>query len=599
VYGVCSHCQENKLPVDVRPLWPIPRWLIRRFLERLPCSEHGGTVESARMSLPLSIILTPSELAVGTSFVFLHSLIRFNQRIAKPPKRVAKPPKAWASTTRVRYVLGATFYAALVTAVYWLIVGVPQLLPANLVTGWPAAFERPPLLAALLLTVLLPKVMELVRCDYGLRWVCQRFARIPKTQQLLSGELQSGRSYSVPEERRNEVTEFLLENGCRPSAVRFDNGNEPKQVFTRVTSLFLKVRGWSKDAPFINFIEDNEVDHELLCARYNVVRTNMLTLFRMNKTANGYKKFGDDVCNEMRDYLVDLCDFISRGVLQSGWLPAAREAQLSHLGFKVAPAKPQPSKITHEFWNDLILLLGSMALLMFFSFVLAGFLRGLMPGAEQLKKVLILSVLVSTTQFVAVVAATIPRCWIDFKKGKIPRFAVYLIVALVAYVGGVGLCAAAQLLLRPSSFNFSMSLAWALLLPATTIATAYNIDAGARRIAWREGLVTAGAVWVAMTVICIVLGADDWLHAVGRFAVAGIMGFFIGWWIPRRYREESGMERAAFAVATNSSSGVAVTVGDGKQVTGRPSLDEKPLFLEWDRTDEEFDEPELETVNTM
>jgi hypothetical protein len=223
---------------------------------------------------------------------------------------------------------------------------------------------------------------------------------------------------------------------------------------------------------------------------------------------------------------------------------------------------------------------GSMVLLMFISFVLASYIRGQALAGPNLTKILVLTALVPATQFLAVLAATLPRQWVTFARTKsqgLPIMLVYLLMSVAAFVIGSILTMGGQWLMfeGPQGYRsfFGMAFAWSLLVPATALSTAHSIDYGVGRPFWRDGLVNVVALWIAMMMICVVLGVDNWNHVATRFAIAGVLGFLIGAWIPRSYRIASGME----APVPQRGPQLATAVdGDGSDSF-------RPLFRRWNR----------------
>lgn len=540
------------------------------------------------------IVLDPLELTVGACFVFFHSFIRFN-------RRPAQPTPAWASTTKIRYVSGAIAYASVIILVFVIITHIPGILPDSLTSTWPAAFQRPPLLAALLLTVLLPQIGILKNWDAGIRDFFHRRASIPSAMRRLSAELQTGRTYEVPPQMKAQVQEYLVSKDFRDTDVRFEDGGKLRNLFTRITVLFLQVDKWPGDDVFSSFVTDNEGEHKLLQSRYAALRTDIRTVLRMRKpkTGSSAEKWLNEVLDDTKHFLADLCDFISRAVLQSGWRQQTREAQLRRLGFDLPQPSP-PNVVSMDFWNVLISLLGSLLLLMFIMFVFI--FRIFHPSSSNpyLKQVLVLTVLVAVMQFVAVMAATIPRRWMVFsrKKSEGPPVAlIYMIIAFSTAFAGTLLSLAAQLLIEPRPWNFpkllGMAIAWSLLGSATTLATAYNIDH--QRPPGVEGLINMVSLSIAMFIVCVLTGANDATQFIERFAVAGVVGFLIGIWIPRRYREESGLLEPApipsLTVPTAQPPAAApavpgTTPTPPQTAPQQPPQNLRPLFINWDQGDD-------------
>jgi hypothetical protein len=531
-------------------------------------------------------------LALGAAFVFLHSFVRFN-------RQSDQPTPAWASTTKVRYVGGAIAYSSFIILIYWAITRIPNMLPTSLVAGWPDAFQQPPLLAALLLTVLLPQIGVLKDWDSGIRDFFHRRASIPGAMRALSAQLQTGRDYEVPVEMRDRVVEYLDSRDFRPSDVRFDDDGKLRYLFTRITVLYLQVEQWESDPIFSSFVASDETEFQLLQSRYNALCSDIRTVLRMRKPERGStaEKLVDEVLQRTKDFLRELCDFVSRAVLQSGWRQPTREAQLHRLGFGAAQPMP-PGAVSTDFWNDLISLLGSLLLLLFVSFVLISRIPTTDLQTPTLKEVLVLTFLAAATQFFAVLCATVPRRWMVFSRAKpegLPVALIYVIIAHVSFAIAALLSLGAGAIMQPAPRYFPKLLgracSWAVLAPATTLATAYNIDHSGKRSRWVEGIINVVALWVGMFVVCVLTSENNKVEIVEQFAATGAVGFLIGAWIPRRFRKQSAAHPAAIGADPTAASPAATLLTPAPAVPLVPAAQAtaaltrnsnlRPLMIDW------------------
>jgi hypothetical protein len=179
------------------------------------------------------------------------------------------------------------------------------------------------------------------------------------------------------------------------------------------------------------------------------------------------------------------------------------------------------------------------------------------------------------------------------KTEGLPVALVYVIVAHVSFgiAAVLGLGAQAFMQSAPRYFPIMLGRAcsWALLAPATTLATAYNIDHSAHRSRWVEGIINIVALWVAMFVVCVLTSESNKVQIVEQFAATGAVGFLIGAWIPRRFRSQSGARHAAAAVDPSAALPAAATPPAAVPLTPEtpataaptrtPNL--RPLMIDW------------------
>lgn len=533
------------------------------------------------------------ELIIGVVFVFGHSIVRFNQRFSEPCK-------AWAMTTKARYAVGAGAYGCSITLIYLLLIGIPGWMPKESLSGWPPAFSKPQLLGALLMTLLLPRVRGLKMADRWLRDFFQRRANIPYEMRRLSAELKQGRAYNIPEELQQRVRDHLEEKGFKANEVVFEEGNKPQHLLTRIAVLILQMDEWNKDPAFSLFLSDNQIQHQLLRNRFAAIRGDMLTLRRNGKPTKDSRAetWQNAVLDEANKLLSDICDFISQAVLQSAWRRSTRESQLRKLGFQAVTsdtAKPLGPVI----WDNLISLTGSLFLLVFTAFVVVSYVRSEGPG-QMLRKLLVMTLLIPLTQMIGVLAAIWPRQRVNFQPRlphDPPRNLIYLIIAGGAYAIAFAVTVPAMFLLGERFDNadtWARIAVWSLLVPATVWSTAYNIDRTAQWSRWVDGLINVGLLWIAMFIVCVILGAEDTSQVISRFLIVGVIGFCIGSWIPRKYRE-------SMASPTNSAGAAAPAPGMAvpNMVMPQPvpfvaaARNGRALYLKWEHVPDEDDAEEL------
>jgi len=160
---------------------------------------------------------TMIDLTLGAVFVVFYAASRFNT-----------PRTNRSSTTAGRYFAGLFCYVLVGLAFYATLAHFPHLLAFALQGNeapsapWAKELSRP-LLVALLLTVLLPKLPFLSELDNWIRKRLQDMAAIPYEVRRLSAQLRKG-NLDVPEELQAEVRQKLENNGFSVKDINFEAG---------------------------------------------------------------------------------------------------------------------------------------------------------------------------------------------------------------------------------------------------------------------------------------------------------------------------------------------------------------------------------------
>ena len=177
------------------------------------------------------------ELLLGTVFVSVHAYDRFNT-----------PPTNRASTTALRYHTAAVSYFSVYLLIYFLISKYPSLLGVLFVDdGSGVAKEAgsvvktlqelsPPLLVALLLTVLLPKIPILSNLDNWLRTNLQERAAIPHEARRMSRELRNA-EFKVSPNVRDKIQKIMAADGFNPENIVFDECYRPEHQWVKIAVL--------------------------------------------------------------------------------------------------------------------------------------------------------------------------------------------------------------------------------------------------------------------------------------------------------------------------------------------------------------------------
>ena len=502
------------------------------------------------------------DLILGGVFVLFYAGHRFNT-----------PTTNRSSTTAVRYFVSLFFYCLVVIGFYAVLVYFPHLFTfvlqgdhAAVVPAWTKGISIP-LLVALLLTVLLPKMPFLNTLD---QWICrqlQNMAAIPWEVLRLSAELKKDKFQIFPEEQ-HAIREQLVSAGFNRDDVVFEERDSPKSMWAQLTALLNKVQDWESDRRMSGYVAASGGELEKLRRRHESLFSKAKTCFYlMNEHANGggtgktneaVIRYREDFVERVEQLRHDTLDFIARGVLRAELTDGAREVRLNALGFTINWPDP-PFTL-----NQVMMLFGLLCAVMLSGFVMfSGTVRGLPFGL-----ILTRSIMISVIYIVAVACAIVPKTKWDFARRQaedVRPFAFYILAGLMAVS-----------ITQVTSFAFNSALTgsvscawersqltypWSLISFCTAFTTGLMVD-NPRHVqfaAWKQRCAEAVAQSAAMFGASYVTYA--WL--VQRFfavqakcntqyqvpqmktmmIMAGAVGFVLGFFIPSWYRRHQELTR--------------------------------------------------------
>ena len=199
------------------------------------------------------------EIAFGLVIVCVYAHDRFNT-----------PASIRFSTTRMRYHAAFLFYLTAVLLLFLmfsfspnLAEDLPTLRPLRASLGNLSA----PLAAALLLSVLLPRTVELKRVD---EWILARFhslADYPHEVRRLRQALQKVR-YVIRDDLREGVNQTLKDQMLDPADGRFSNLASAHSLWRRLVALRLSIEEWKADRRYRRLIDAFEEEIARVTERY-------------------------------------------------------------------------------------------------------------------------------------------------------------------------------------------------------------------------------------------------------------------------------------------------------------------------------------------
>ncbi len=262
--------------------------------------------------------------------------------------RFDKPESARSTTTRTRYWGARVGYILSMLLLFLMLGGAA----ADLNFQWLWDFlqvqavlkdsERlpGPLLAALVLTSLLPHVEFLSRIDEAVKKWFQRIGNIPFEVRLLSSQLQTIDFCPAPS-TLDRVAPALLEFGVIPDWLQ-EPADTLRYKWARTMALWAIVESWRSTRGYSRYLTQQKRSFDDIQGRLETL-SGLLEdahFWEVDQPSDAHassalrKKVRKDVDQAYRS----ICDFLSGGVLDREWNLSQRNAMLAKLGFKIPPS---------------------------------------------------------------------------------------------------------------------------------------------------------------------------------------------------------------------------------------------------------------------
>ena len=492
---------------------------------------------------------TTIDVGLGAVFIVFHAAGRFNT-----------PATNRSSTTAGRYFLGLFCYCLVGLVFYTTLVQFPHLL-AFVMQGEEASVDAwarqlsSPLLVALLLTVLLPKLPFLNEVDNWIRRQLQNMAAIPYEVRRLSAELRHGK-LEVSEDLQADVRQRLETVGFQPQNINFEPGRTPTHLWTRLAVLLAKLEDWESDRKMSGYLAAFPDEVVRLRKRYEQLIPKAKTCFRLlnesaaggatSRTHEAVVRYQEDFVELIAELHGALLDFISRGVLHSELTDGARLKRLRELGFRVEWRRAPFT------FNQIMLLFGMVFLVMLAGMaIFSGATNGMTFGNMLTRRLM-----VAIIYCVAVACAVFPKEQWKFARhqpGEVRPIAFYIVSGLMAVALNqfISLLFGCFLMrsIEGGLQRFLVTYPWFLSTFATTVTIGVLIDNGRlpHLARWQqralEGL-TQGLVMTGVSYL-VHIWLLDRVQQVGSvpanyrvpeldqmMIMAGIIGFILGFCVP-------------------------------------------------------------------
>ncbi len=275
---------------------------------------------------------------VGAMFVIIFALGRFERPIAR------LRGVDWARYLSYLLLYAATSLMAL-TGLSIVLSAMPShwIEAMNLAQWLSPKWQEfsPPLLATLMLTVLLPNTPYLKNIDEAVRRCFVRRAAISHYAASWSRALRVG-ALIINETSHARLQEIFKGNGHSASDIATDKHEErePHHAWTRITILWDAVEGWrSHDSDYRDFVIRSEAEfgelkqcHQALLNEAHYCFLLHRAVARRNDLRRALSHCREYYTNDIQKFLVRLCDFTSRGIIQTHGTYATRCSAMRNLG---------------------------------------------------------------------------------------------------------------------------------------------------------------------------------------------------------------------------------------------------------------------------
>lgn len=272
------------------------------------------------------------DYVIGAVFVFIYAI-----------DRISNPKMNMDTTTLERYWTMLLLYALCSITIYLIAASTLQYADIDHLKDFLPGLEfdsklSPPLVVALLMTILLPKISGLVKIDEAVRTELRRRASMSSIASNLSHILESS-PLQLSEAHRQEIIDLLAEQEIEEQDVIFDYDGSAQYLWTRITILLRSMRSWETDASYRGFIEKYHDEWDGLIERSELNEAKAIRCFRLQYVAGKDEKLVSALKDCRRHYtgqlsalLTQLCDFMGKAIAQCRHSPKARRDALVDIG---------------------------------------------------------------------------------------------------------------------------------------------------------------------------------------------------------------------------------------------------------------------------
>lgn len=479
------------------------------------------------------------EILVGAILITIYAHERFNT-----------PPNVRASTTAARYYLASFIYLMVYLVSFILFTKYPYLLEQLKIVEPPKgdlskAEQSTPIVIAMVLSLLVPKIPLISSLDSRLRKFLHRLAAIPFEAIRLSRELQEC-DYKIPgnqdagHEHTLKVFLNLKEQGFEEPQSLFESDLPFMKTWISLTSMLIQLNGWESSTQFSVFVLERAGQLERIKDHYTRSSKLVHSAFVLNQEMEKHKelnnelndifrdvtnKFTADMNNELKSVYSEMCDFISHGMLKTCFMGSSRARTLNAMGFDGIRFTNQPGLSI----NSTITLFGILLVLILINFILFQPKDAVGKGGLDSTGMLLMIIMIVSIYAASVICAVLPKqFWISFRSSDRHDYpvAAYVASGIMAVLASliINLCFKTLLFAHDPNIN-------GFVAPFV--------------LAWKN-FYTSSYPWLAMSFVCTVTLAFliDWQHpkwikekwqrvADGIVQAAALVGavFLVHWWL--------------------------------------------------------------------
>lgn len=503
--------------------------------------------------------------ALGAVIVVLYARDRFDK--PQSARSMTTQPRYWVA--RVGYifsmllqflVLGGAVGDADVRSVLGLVGAQANLKEADRLPG--------PLLAALVLTAMLPHIETLAKIDEAIKKWFQRIGNIPFEVIFLSGHLQSA------EFRPGDVAiaraDLFLRSMGVDAAWLDDTADTSRRKWARAAMLWKQVQDWKGARSYSAYLIEHHARVDDIQARFDSLAGLLAESGCWDVDSGGgagtpspslRRKLGKDIDG----LYCSVVDLVASGVLVCEWNVAQRNAALARLGYASLPAGRGGLSV-----HEVFLVAG----LIFLAMILITLLSRRFVDATPLPPIVRVLITVPIVYAIAIVVAIYPKAiwpFADVHQAGHRPYAAYAVSGLVAaaasfvvsllfrflFEGDGNLLAA---LSEHGRFLRAVDVTlerwpWLLMTAMCTVAIAFAADDGWRGSMprWLRGAEAAAmtaffvlAKWITVELLVLVTQrGPGWYEGMPRMRLAApTVGACIGYFVPHMYQtKRSATER--------------------------------------------------------
>ena len=486
-------------------------------------------------------------------------------------KRYNTPETNRLSTTRLLFRATGAGYVAASLALFFLLCeivlkpGMLTFLGLEHAKEVAAKFTAPPVLAAVLLTTLLPNVTIISAADAWLLKRFQAWGRIPHGARILADALTPA-ALPIFDADVAKLRVWINSRGDIPNEleprVSADAADSSRGSLTRVLMLYRELEMLGSAAAYANAVRERQNVWQRIYAEFRVFTVQTRAFFLLfDQLAPLSGSVGEDVLKEARDRYREVCldlhrrmvEFLAELLLVVEGTDQRIAQKLRAIGFTMPRDSCAPLPVGPFVFT------GTMTI-----FAILAIIAVVQPPPGRLP-VWMIAVLIGTTQTIGLLAAILPKLhWSAFRRdrnGGLPYLgwlgSATFAASLSLLLDRLALAVANQAIAAATDFvHFPLSpMAPMAFIVCLAIAIICEFDlplAGlARRAA--EGML-CGAAMLAAIFICIHLlalpsatagQAPPWFPFLFSFGL-GFVGGFIG---PAIYRRARGPDHGAPPVA--------------------------------------------------